>query len=97
MKRGVYAALGVLAMVGGLAAHAAQANAAQGSLVVNGTVYRQPSGCLHIAGGAAPLAIENHTDATVTVFAMVGCRGEASAVLPSGASRTFSGASILIS
>ncbi|MEV6139027.1 hypothetical protein AB0L63_23780 [Nocardia sp. NPDC051990] len=96
MKRGVYAALGVLAIaaavVGGPAAHAAQ-----GTLVVNGTVYRGPSGCLRIGGSAAPLAIENHTDATVTVFAMAGCKGEAGAALPSGASRTFSGSSILVS
>ncbi|WP_433756112.1 hypothetical protein [Nocardia sp. CA-135398] len=95
MKRGVYAALAVLAIAATVAS-APDAHAAQGSLVVNGMVYREPSGCLQIGGGAAPLAIENHTDATITVFYMAGCRGEASAVLPSGASRTFSGSSLRI-
>ncbi len=88
--------LGVLSVAAAVAGGPAAAYAAQGSLVVNGSVYREPSGCLQIGGGAAPLAIENHTDATVAVFYMAACKGEAGAVLPSGASRTFSGSSILV-
>lgn len=95
MKWGVYALLGVLA-IAATVANGPAANAAQGSLVVNGTVYHQPSGCVQIGGSASPLAIENHTDAAVTVYPLVGCKGEASAVLLSGASGTFSGSSILV-
>ncbi|MEU0505906.1 hypothetical protein [Nocardia sp. NPDC005998] len=95
MKRGVYAALGVLAIAAAVATGPV-AHAAQGSLVVNGTVYHAPSGCVQIGGSAAPLAIENHTDAAVTVYPLVGCKGEASAVLLSGASGTVSGSSILV-
>ncbi|WP_433193495.1 hypothetical protein ACQP1G_32660 [Nocardia sp. CA-107356] len=96
MKRGVYGIPGVLAIAAVIASGPA-AHAAQGSLVVNGTVYRDPSGCMQVGGGASPLAIENHSDATITVYTMAGCKGESSAVLPSGASRTFSGSSILVS
>ncbi len=96
MKRGVYVALGVSAIAATIAGGPV-AHAAQGSLVVNGTVYREPSGCLQVGGGGAPLAIENHTDAAVTVFYTAGCRGEAGAMLPSGASRTLSGSSVRIS
>ncbi|MGY4102102.1 hypothetical protein ACW2Q0_21500 [Nocardia sp. R16R-3T] len=92
MKRGVYAALGPSVIAGGPVAHAAP-----GSLVVNGTAYREPSGCVQIDVGAAPLAIENHTDAIVTVFYTVGCGGQAGAALPSGGSRPLAGSAIRIS
>ena len=93
--RGVYAVFGAVAIAGSIAIGPA-AHAAQGSLVVNGIVYHAPSGCLQIGGGASPLAIENHSDATITVYYLAGCQGEASAVLVSGDTRTFSGSSILV-
>jgi hypothetical protein len=95
MKWGVYAVLGGSAIVGVIATGPA-AHAAQGSLVVNGTVHRDPSGCMQIGGGSAPQSIENHTDATITVYYLTGRKGEASTVLPSGESRTFSGSSIQV-
>ncbi|MFD0362538.1 hypothetical protein ACFQZZ_13915 [Nocardia sp. GCM10030253] len=95
MKRGVYAVLGVLAVAGTIAI-APAASAAQGTLVVNNTVYRGPSGCMQIGGGAVTLAIENHTDRTVSIFTGSGCRGDVTATIVPGETRTSSGSSIQI-
>jgi hypothetical protein len=95
MKRVVYAVPGVLAIVGSVVCGPA-AHAALGSLVVNGTVYHDPTGCLQFGGGASPLVIENHTAATITVYYQAGCKGETGTVLVSGDSRTFSGSSIQV-
>jgi hypothetical protein len=95
MKRGVYAVPVVLAAAGMFAA-APAAFAAQGTLVVNNTVYREPSGCMQFGTGAGPLVIENHTDRTVTVFIGSGCRGDVTAVLAPSEARASSGSSIRI-
>ncbi|MFQ6326242.1 hypothetical protein ACLMAL_08900 [Nocardia sp. CWNU-33] len=95
MKRGVYAVPGVLAVAATIAA-APAAFAAQGTLVVNNTVYREPSGCMQINTGVAPLALENHTDNRVTIFSGSGCRGDVTATLTPGESRASNGSSLQI-
>ncbi|MFE7801832.1 hypothetical protein [Nocardia sp. NPDC057440] len=95
MKRGVYAVPGVLAVAAAIAA-APAAFAAQGTLVVNNTVYREPSGCMQISAGVAQLTLENHTDNRVTIFSGIGCRGDATATLLPGEARATSGSSLQI-
>ncbi|MFQ6393826.1 hypothetical protein ACLMAJ_10245 [Nocardia sp. KC 131] len=95
MKRGVYAVPVVLAAAGMLAA-APAAFAARGTLVVNNTVYREPSGCMQFGAGTGPLVLENHTNRTVTIFIGSSCRGDVTAVLAPGEARASSGSSIQI-
>ncbi|MEV6432729.1 hypothetical protein [Nocardia sp. NPDC051463] len=95
MKRGVYAVPGALAVAATIAA-APAAFAAQGTLVVNNTVYRQPSGCMQISAGFAALALENHTDHRVTIFSGSACRGDVTATLMPGEARASSGSSLQI-
>ncbi|MEV0294979.1 hypothetical protein [Nocardia sp. NPDC050710] len=90
------AALGVLAVMG-MIATAPTAFAAPGSIVVNGSVYRDPVSCLQVSGGPIYLAVENHTDTIVIVYSWPWCRGEVTAVLAPNQSATTTGASIQIS
>ncbi|WP_109526285.1 MULTISPECIES: hypothetical protein [Nocardia] len=90
------AAFGALAVAGALVT-APSAYAAQGSVVMDGSVLRDPVGCLEATAGRPQLTVENHTDATVTVYSRPGCRGEVTAVLTPSQIATTNGASLQIS
>ncbi|WP_054813241.1 hypothetical protein [Nocardia arizonensis] len=89
------AAFGALAVTG-LILTAPPAFAALGSVVVNGSVHRDPDGCFDVGGSPAQLAVENHTDTTIMIFAWPGCRGEMTVVLTPTQSATVSGSSVQI-
>ncbi|MGN2640392.1 hypothetical protein ACTD5D_30345 [Nocardia takedensis] len=83
-------------LLAGAIVTAPTAAAALGSVVVDGSVHRDPGGCLEVGGGPVPLAVENHTDTTVTVFNRPGCRGDATVVLNPSDSATVPGSSVHI-
>ncbi|MET7770330.1 hypothetical protein [Nocardia sp. NPDC005366] len=90
------AALGALTVAVSIIT-APSAFAAQGSVVMDGSVYRDPVGCLEANAGRPQLAVENHTDTTVTVYSWPACRGEVTVVLTPSQSATTTGASLHIS
>ncbi|WP_037911628.1 hypothetical protein [Actinacidiphila yeochonensis] len=83
--RRVATVLGGLAMAGSLALSlSGSAWAAQGTLVVNGTTYQDPSGCYNAQ--VWPLSVTNNTDQLVTVYAGLNCTGGVLALLAPGSS-----------
>ncbi|WP_139348024.1 hypothetical protein [Nocardia donostiensis] len=73
---------------------APNAFAARGGLVVAGTVYHDPHGCVEVGGNTAARPIENHTDAVVLVYYGRGCLGEVTASLAPREIRAVTGTSI---
>lgn len=84
------------ALLGGLLTAAPPATAALGGLVVDGSVYHNPAGCVDVDNGAQARPVENHTPALVTVFYGRGCQGEITAVIAPSEIRTVSGTSIQV-
>ncbi|MBH0780065.1 hypothetical protein [Nocardia bovistercoris] len=97
MVRAAFGALTVALWAATWIGAAPAASAALGSVVVNGSVHRDPGGCMEVGGHPAGLAVENHTDVVVTVYSWPGCRGEVLAVLTPTQSLTITGSSLLIS
>ncbi|MFI9505515.1 hypothetical protein [Nocardia sp. NPDC052566] len=102
MRYGIAAVLGVtsgaaMILVGPLA------GAAAGDLIINRIPYRNPDGCLEVAGKAMPLAVENNTATGAAVFRDSGCTGEMTGYIdpfntrrPGPAPAGFFGASIKV-
>jgi hypothetical protein len=74
---------------------ATSANAATGTLIVNGRGNADPSGCY--SSDRWPLTVENSTNTPVTIFDSANCDGRRLDELPPGQSRTFEfGASVYV-
>ncbi|WP_326767165.1 hypothetical protein OG978_23880 [Streptomyces sp. NBC_01591] len=72
--RRVLTAFGTLAAAAMLSVSVTQsASAAQGDLVVNGTVYSDPSGCY--PSDRWPLSVENYTNEPALIFGSADCSG----------------------
>ncbi|MEV0439929.1 hypothetical protein AB0I84_01160 [Streptomyces spectabilis] len=70
--RRIALALGSVVAAGTLAlAVPGSALAAEGTLVVGGVEYAEPSGCYDT--DSRPLTVDNHTDSSALVFAESGC------------------------
>ncbi|MEO3974920.1 hypothetical protein [Streptomyces sp. CAU 1734] len=95
MPRRVLPLLGALASAFLLSA-AVPASAAEGYLIVNGSVVQDPAGCLRAGDAPAVLRITNATTATAVVFATGDCTDRETAFLVPGTSGIFWGASVLI-
>ncbi|MFF3224488.1 hypothetical protein ACFYV7_16965 [Nocardia suismassiliense] len=95
MRRSVRAVLGSL-VGAAMCAAAPVAAADQGELIVGGTVYSNPSGCIML-GTDTVRHIENKTSTVVTVYTDASCQGIATAVLRPGDSGTYTGKSVVVS
>lgn len=72
----------------------ASAQAANGTLTINGTAHSNPDDCFN---AAAPLSIKNGTDKTAHVFSGADCTGQAMTTVAPGASKSnVRGASVAI-
>jgi hypothetical protein len=79
MKRAM-TLLGTLAAAGSIAvAVPALAHAAEGRLIINGTVYDNPQGCYD--SNRWPLSVANMTAQPVVIYSGTGCSGEELRVL----------------
>lgn len=90
----VRAITGVLAAAAIFAA-APAAQAAVGDLVVDGSTYSNPSGCLFL-GPDAVRDIANNTDSVVTLFRDAQCVGDSTGVLAAGQSGSYTAKSAQI-
>ncbi|QKV93908.1 hypothetical protein HUT19_20855 [Streptomyces sp. NA02950] len=82
--------MAVASMFGALALallSAGTATAAQGTLIVSGTPYSDPSGCYNTE--QYPLRVDNHTDELAIVFSGPECQGAVTATVPPGERGVF--------
>ncbi|NUS74177.1 MAG: hypothetical protein HOQ05_12325 [Corynebacteriales bacterium] len=71
------------------------AQAAQGSLLINGTTYRDPSGCYD--SDSAPLTVSNYTNGRAWAYREMGCQGALTGIVdPSGTIISGTGRSVFI-
>ncbi|MGW2112239.1 hypothetical protein [Streptomyces sp. NPDC001948] len=83
--RRVLTAFGTLAAAAVLSVSVTQsASAAQGNLVVNGTVHNDPSGCY--SSNRWPLTVQNYTNELAVIFQGADCTGPILGVVAPGAS-----------
>jgi hypothetical protein len=96
MIRRIAAGLGAAAAITGAAlVIPAAAYAANGPLIINGTIYNNPNGCV-FSEYPQSLGIENKTDQVADVFAFPGCRGPIVDVVGPQQSKVVPGASVSI-
>ncbi|MCX5110115.1 hypothetical protein OOK13_16505 [Streptomyces sp. NBC_00378] len=94
--RRVLTAFGTLAAAAMLSVSVTQsASAAQGDLVVNGTVYSDPTGCY--PSDRWPLSVENYTNDLAVIFQGADCSGPILGVVaPGGSEVSEFGGSVFI-
>lgn|GEM_PF-4590030 len=93
MKRVVPILLGGL-FVAVLAA--APAQAATGTVDIDGATYENPSGCLAFGDATIPQAIANNTGVTLTVYSATDCTGVTKGTVPPGGSGNFEAGSVKV-
>ncbi|MGF6886746.1 hypothetical protein ABIA39_005235 [Nocardia sp. GAS34] len=86
-------------LMGGLflaALAAAPAQAATGTVIINGNTYVDPSGCLAFGNATVPQAIADNSSASLTVYTATNCTGPTTGTVPPGGSGTYEAGSVKV-
>ncbi|MGW1990448.1 hypothetical protein [Embleya sp. NPDC001921] len=77
-------------------ATATSAHAAEGVLIINGTLHEDPSGCIGVGSQPQPLDVVNDTDRAVDVYSGANCTGARVLTLQPGVEDSAFGASVRV-
>ncbi|NLU74189.1 hypothetical protein HCC61_16125 [Streptomyces sp. HNM0575] len=95
--RRIATSLGTIAAAGMIALAApCSAQAADGTLIINGIPYDEPSGCNDVSAYPGAFAVHNGTDETAFVYSGPACTGPLSRVVPAGSASGAYGRSVYI-
>ncbi len=93
MKRVIPVLLGGL-FLAALASGPAQA--ATGTIDIDGATYENPSGCIAFGDATIPQAIANNSSVSLTVYSATDCTGQRKGTVPPGGSGTFQAGSVKV-